>query len=104
MVNTLRGMRKYSTDRASANELGGTMHTSPSYSTNDLESNCLGSTTVECTLVKMRNSRATRMSYPYDETPNETAPWRTWVSSKGSIMRWSFTMRRIQRSDLILMA
>src|SRR3954454_24940712 len=26
---------------------------------------------------------------------------RTWPGSKGSIMRWSFAMRRIQRPDLI---
>src|ERR1041385_498706 len=45
IVRTLRGMRKYSTERARANELGGTMHTSPVNSTNDLGSNRLGSTT-----------------------------------------------------------
>src|SRR6478736_1481904 len=61
-VKTLRGMRKYSTERASANELGGTMHTSPSYSTKDFGSNAFGSTMELRTLVKMRNSRATRMS------------------------------------------
>src|ERR1700677_3810541 len=63
-VNTLRGMRKYSTDRASANEFGGTMQTAPLNSTNDLSSKCLGSTIVEFTFVKIRNSSATRMSYP----------------------------------------
>jgi pantoate kinase len=55
-------MRKYSTERARANELGGTMHTSPSNSTNDLGSNGFGSTIESGTLVKIRNSRATRMS------------------------------------------
>src|SRR5215831_3897740 len=60
-VRTLRGIRKYSTDRASANEFGGTMHTSPSYSTKEFVSNCLGSTIELRTLVKIRNSRATRM-------------------------------------------
>jgi hypothetical protein len=35
-------MRKYSTDRARANEFGGTIHTSPSNSTNDFGSNVLG--------------------------------------------------------------
>src|SRR5690348_4729275 len=69
MVSTLRGMRKYSTERASANELGGTTHTSPVNSTNDLGSKCLGSTTAESAFVKILNSGATRMSYPYDETP-----------------------------------
>src|SRR5215831_8074583 len=61
-VRMLRGIRKYSTDRASANEFGGTMQTSPSYSTNDFVSNCLGSTIELRTFVKIRNSRATRMS------------------------------------------
>src|SRR5580698_3178017 len=62
IVRHWRGMRKYSTERPSANEFGGTMHTSPLYSTNDFESKCLGSTIDEFTLVKMRNSSATRMS------------------------------------------
>src|SRR5919106_1014965 len=61
-VRTLRGMRKYSTDRASANEFGGTMHTSPENSRNDRESKLLGSTTAESALVKILNSLATRMS------------------------------------------
>src|ERR1041384_1941115 len=47
MVSTLRGIRKYSTDVASANELGGTMQTSPRNSTNVLGSKCLGSTTAD---------------------------------------------------------
>src|SRR5579863_3726109 len=62
IVNTLRGMRKYSTERPSANELGGTMQTSPLNSTRDRGSKCLGSTIVEFTFVKIRNSLATRMS------------------------------------------
>src|SRR5271163_1095174 len=53
-VNTLRGIRKYSTERPSANEFGGTMQTSPLNSTNDFESKFLGSTIVEFTLVKSR--------------------------------------------------
>src|SRR5579863_10529443 len=61
-VSTLRGIRKYSTDRARANELGGTIHTSPLNSTSERGSKCFGSTIVEFTLVKMRNSSATRMS------------------------------------------
>src|SRR6185437_9777446 len=68
-VSTLRGTRKYSTDRASAKLLGGTMHTSPSNSTNDFGSKFLGSTTEFSTFVKIRNSRATRMSYPWELTP-----------------------------------
>ena len=61
-VRMLRGIRKYSTERASANEFGGTMQTSPSNSTNDFGSNVLGSTIEFSTLVKIRNSCATRMS------------------------------------------
>src|SRR3954454_1016631 len=61
-VTTSRGMRKYSTERASAKELGGTMQTSPSNSTNDLGANAFGSTMELRTVVKIRNSRATRMS------------------------------------------
>src|ERR687886_2240523 len=62
IVTTSRGMRKYSTERARANEFGGTMQTSPSNSTNDFGSKFFGSTTELRTLVKIRNSRATRMS------------------------------------------
>src|SRR5688500_4965776 len=62
IVTTLRGIRKYSTERASAKEFGGTMHTSPSNSTKDLGSKCFGSTIELSTFVKIRNSRATRMS------------------------------------------
>src|SRR5258706_9129590 len=62
IVSTLRGMRKYSTVRASANELGGMMQTSPTKSTNDPASNALGSTIVELMLVKILNSREQRMS------------------------------------------
>jgi len=62
MVRTFRGMRKYSTERASAKLLGGTMHTSPSNSTKLFESKCLGSTMAESTLVKILNSGATRIS------------------------------------------
>src|SRR5512146_1548324 len=62
MVSTFRGMRKYSTVRASANELGGTMHTAPLKSTMLAGSMRLGSTTVLMTFVKILNSSATRMS------------------------------------------
>src|SRR5882762_8807921 len=101
IVRTLRGIRKYSMERASANEFGGTTQTGPVNSTNDLGSNSLGSTIAESAFVKILNSGATRMSYPYDETPYEITPARTWASAKGSIMRWSLAMRRIQRSDLM---
>src|ERR1700724_2684098 len=56
MVSTLRGMRKYSTVRASANEFGGMMHQSPLKSTNDFSSKFLGSTIVELRLVNSLNS------------------------------------------------
>src|SRR5437762_1667611 len=100
-VRMLRGIRKYSTDLASANEFGGTMQTSPSNSTKDFGSNCLGSTMELRTLVKMRNSRATRMSYPYELTPYEMTPARTCRPSKGSIMPCCSAIRVIQRSDMI---
>src|SRR4026208_1405528 len=62
MVSTLRGMRKYSTVRARANEFGGMMHTSPLKSTKFFASNALGSTIVELMLVKILNSFEQRMS------------------------------------------
>src|SRR6187200_1700517 len=55
-VSTLRGMRKYSTVRASANEFGGIRQTSPVWSTNDPRSKFFGSTIVELMLVKILNS------------------------------------------------
>jgi hypothetical protein len=48
-------MRKYSTVRASANELGGMMQTGPSKSTNESVSKFFGSTIVELMLVKILN-------------------------------------------------
>ncbi len=100
-VSTFRGMRKYSTERASAKEFGGTTQTSPANSTKERESKCFGSTIAERALVKMRNSGATRMSYPYDDRPKEMTPARAWLSANGSIMRCSRAMWRIQRSDLM---
>ena len=61
-VSTVRGMRKYSIVRASANEFGGMMHTSPLKSTNDFSSKFFGSTMVLLMLVKILNSSAQRMS------------------------------------------
>src|SRR3954467_5201437 len=61
-VRTSRGIRKYSIVRASANELGGTMHTSVFTSTNDRGSKFFGSITVLLIFVKPLNSSATRMS------------------------------------------
>ena len=63
-MSTLRGMRKYSTVRASAKELGGMMHTGPLKSTKDFSSKAFGSTMVELMLVKILNSSAQRTSYP----------------------------------------
>ena len=62
MVSTLRGMRKYSTVRASAKELGGMMQTSPLKSTKLFSSKFFGSTMVELMLVKILNSVEQRMS------------------------------------------
>src|SRR5262249_57497431 len=61
-VMTSRGMRKYSTVRASAKEFGGTMQTSAFKSTNDRGSKDFGSMTVVLMFVKILNSSATRMS------------------------------------------
>jgi hypothetical protein len=58
----LRGIRKYSTVRASANEFGGMMQTSPRKSTKFFASNAFGSTIVELMLVKILNSFEQRMS------------------------------------------
>src|SRR5438105_13210115 len=62
MVSTSRGILKYSTDRANANELGGTIAHSERTVTNDRSSKFFGSTTVQLTLVKILNSSATRKS------------------------------------------
>ena len=64
IVSTLRGMRKYSTVRASANELGGMMQTSPLKSTKLFSSKFFGSTIVLLMFVKILKSFAQRMSYP----------------------------------------
>src|SRR4051812_8419864 len=61
-VRTSRGMRKYSIDRARANELGGTMQTSVLTSTNERGSKCFGSMTVLLMFVNTLKSSATRMS------------------------------------------
>src|SRR5258708_19473911 len=80
IVITFRGIRKYSTDRASANEFGGIMHTSPLNSTNDFGSKCFGSTIVEFTFVKIRNSSATRISYPVFSFQKKNTSSRTSLS------------------------
>src|SRR5438309_9569912 len=62
IVRMSRGMRKYSSVLASANELGGMTQTSALMSTNDRGSKFLGSTTVLKTFVKTLNSSPTRTS------------------------------------------
>src|SRR5882757_8041560 len=62
IVSTLRGMRKYSTVRASAKEFGGMMQTSAATSTKLPESKFFGSTIVELMFVKILNSPAHRTS------------------------------------------
>src|SRR6476646_6490202 len=62
IVRTLRGILKYSTVRASANEFGGMMQDAPLKSTNDLSSKFFGSTIVELRLVNSLNSFEQRMS------------------------------------------
>src|SRR5438309_2686135 len=56
MVSTSRGILKYSMERASANELGGTMAQSVWMLTKDFSSNFLGSISELLTLVKILNS------------------------------------------------
>ncbi len=62
MVSTLRGMRKYSTVRPSANEFGGMSTVGPFTSTSMLASKCFGSTIAPVTFEKILNSSAMRMS------------------------------------------
>src|SRR6266498_3324190 len=64
-VSTFRGIRKYSTELASANELGGTMQMSPLNSTNDLGSKCFGSSTAESALVNFFTSHAALHPVPH---------------------------------------
>src|SRR5581483_6189059 len=61
-VRMSRGILKYSTERASANEFGGTMAQSERTVTNERSSKFFGSTTVQFTFVKILNSSATRRS------------------------------------------
>src|SRR6516162_4785598 len=62
IVSTSRGIRKYSTVRASANEFGGMMQTSPDMSTKLDSSNFFGATIAELMFVKILNSGAQRTS------------------------------------------
>src|SRR5215813_3758725 len=64
MVSTSRGILKYSTERARANEFGGTSTEDACTLTNERSSKFFGSTMAEFTLVKILNSSATRRSYP----------------------------------------
>src|SRR5882724_1372136 len=102
IVSTSRGILKYSTDRASANEFGGTMQTSDCTVTNDRSSKFFGSTTVQFTFVNTLYSSATRRSYPYEDTPYEITPLLTCFSENGLIMSCSRAVLRIQRSLFIM--
>src|SRR5688500_10904579 len=62
IVSTFRGMRKYSTVRPSANELGGIRQDGPRTSTSMTESKFVGSTMAPVRLEKILNSSAIRMS------------------------------------------
>src|ERR671923_2261780 len=101
MVKTSRGILKYSTERASAKELGGTRQQSELTVTNERSSNFFGSMMAEFTLVKILNSSETRKSYPYEERPYETTPDRTCFSEKGLIMSCCSAILRIHLSLLI---
>jgi hypothetical protein len=61
-TSTSRGIRKYSSVRARANEFGGMTQWSPFTSTNDFSSKFFGSTIVELRFVKSLNSFEQRMS------------------------------------------
>jgi hypothetical protein len=61
-VSTVRGMRKYSTVRASANEFGGITQTSFCTSTKLESSNPFGSTMAELMFVNILNSSEQRTS------------------------------------------
>src|SRR5260370_1202793 len=80
-------MRKYSTERARANEFGGTTHTSPVNSTNDFGSNAFGSTMADSAFVKIRNSGATRIIEPCAENKARPGVISYGVSSYGYDMR-----------------
>src|ERR1700679_2265938 len=101
IVSTSRGIRKYSTDRAKAKLLGGTMILSASTDTNDRSSKFFGSMIALFTLVKILNSLETRRSYPYDESPYEITPSRACFSLNGSIILFSTACFRIHLSLLI---
>src|SRR5271168_2178242 len=64
IVSTSRGILKYSIERASANELGGTITLGACTVTNERSSNAFGSIMALLTLVKILNSSETRRSYP----------------------------------------
>src|ERR1700712_2768490 len=64
IVRTSRGILKYSIDRASANEFGGTITLSATTVTKERSSNAFGSMMALFTLVKILNSSETRRSYP----------------------------------------
>src|SRR6202451_856086 len=69
IVSTSRGILKYSIDRASANEFGGTITLGACTDTNERSSNAFGSIIALFTFVKILNSSETRRSYPYDDSP-----------------------------------
>src|SRR5450432_2174613 len=64
IVSTSRGILKYSTDRASANEFGGTITLAACTLTKERSSNAFGSMIALFMLVNILNSSDTRRSYP----------------------------------------
>src|SRR5437867_7420835 len=68
IVRQFRGIRKYSTELASAKEFGGTMQTSPVNSTKDFGSKRFGSTTADRAFVKILRSEehTSELQSPYD--------------------------------------
>ena len=101
-------MRKYSTVRASAKELGGMMQTSPVTSTKDFSSKFFGSTMVrvdvgeDLEFVRAADVVAVaRGAVGHDPAAVDLLDL---PGSNGSIMPCSCAMRRIHLSDLMLMA
>src|ERR1017187_6469942 len=98
IVSTSLGIRKYSIERANANEFGGIITDSACTETKERSSNAFGSMIALFTLVKILNSSETLRSYPYDERPYEMTLALTCFSLKGSIIRFVMACSLIQRS------
>ena len=68
---------------AKAKELGGIIHSLPTFVTKLSFLKTLGSTIPEFTFVNILNSLETLASYPYEDRPNEIFPFLTCLLTKG---------------------